>query len=126
MKRVFLNRIQASAFCGELLAMDYTKPIEVEVKPFKPKKTYKQVKYAHGIIKFIAIEQGISLKAAKVVMKSNYGLAELYTCFNTGQRIVDLISLADYSMEEIEVFITQLEYYCDSNGIKYIEAGQDE
>jgi len=125
MKRVFLNRVQASAFCGELLAMDYIKPIEVEVKPFKPKKTYKQVKYAHGIIKFIAIEQDRSVEATKIIMKSNFGLFRVHTCFITGQRLVDLTSLANYNREEIEAFITQLEHYCDSSGIEYIAAKEN-
>jgi len=126
MKRVLVNRVQASAFCGELLAMDYAKPVEVDVKAFKPKKTYKQVKYAHGIMQFIAIEQDRSVEATKIIMKSNFGLFRVHTCFITGQRLVDLTSLANYNREEIEAFITQLEHYCDSNGIKYIEAGQDD
>ena len=122
MRLVIRNREQASALSGRLLALDYTKPVLITYGPYKPPKTTQQIRYAHGIMKFIAKDKRCTVEDVKTDSKREFGLITVGTSSITGERSARLVSLADYNKQQIEVFITQLEHYCDSNNIKYIEA----
>jgi hypothetical protein len=122
LKEVAHNREQMSAIAGRLLALEYGKPILVTYGPYKPPKTTPQIRYAHGIMKFIAKAKRCTLEDVKTDCKREFGIITVGTSSITGERSARLVSLADYNKEQIEVFITQLEHYCDSNNIKYIEA----
>lgn len=120
MKLVIHNREQAAASCGTILALDYTKPKMLKVSDYKPPKTTQQIRYAHSILRSIAKAKGGTTEEVKQDAKREYGIITVSTSFITGQRTARLKSLADYTKEEIESFITQLEVYCANEGIEYI------
>jgi len=71
---------------------------------------------------FIAKAKIATLEDVKIDSKREFGLITVGTSSITGERNARLVSLADYNKKQIEVFITQLEHYCDSNNIDYIAA----
>ncbi len=121
-KEVIHNREQAKSLCSSLLALEYTKPVLVTYAPYKPPKTTQQIRYAHSIMRFIAKANRCTDEDVKIDCKREFGIITVGTSSITGERSAKLVSLADYNKQQIEVFITQLEHYCDSNSIDYIEA----
>jgi len=124
MHLVIRNREQAAAACGSILALDYTKPKMLKVGDYKPPKTTQQVRYAHSIIGFIAKAKGVSAEQGKIDTKTAFGIFTIGSSIITGDRTVTLKSLADYTREEIEAFITQLEVYCANEGIAYVKSSE--
>ena len=122
MKEVIHNATQAAGFFGRLLALGFDKPLMVKVGPYKPPKTTPQVRYAHSIMGFIAKAKKADPKDVKYDCKLQFGINLIRTSSISGERVIEQKSLGDYTKEEIEPFITQLEHYCDSNHIKYIAA----
>jgi hypothetical protein len=125
MKEVLHNATQAAAFYGRVLALGFDKPVLATIAPYKPPKTTPQVRYAHSIMWFIAKAKGADAEDVKIDAKREFGIITVSTSFITGQRNARLKSLADYTREEIESFITQLEHYCASENIEYIAAKED-
>ena len=122
MKEIIHNATQGAATCGRILSLDYTNPKQVIVTDYKALKTEAQLKYAHSLIGFYAKHHSITAEQGKIDTKSSFGIFKLSTSMITGERTIVFKSFKKYRMEEIEVFITQLEHYCDSNHIKYIAA----
>ena len=119
MQIVIKNKEQAAKVCGQLLAEDYDRPKLLKLSDYKPPKTTQQVRYAHSIIGYIAKHNAISAEKAKTDSKVAFGIINVETSCITGARSARLKSLADYTKEEIEVFITQLEHFCEENNIYY-------
>lgn len=120
MKLVVKNKEQAAKVCGQLLAEDYIKPKLLAFIDYKPPKTNKQCAYAHSIISFIAKHKQAAKEKAKKDCKVNFGVITVETCCISGNRTARLKSIADYTKQELETFIAQLEAYCAENGINYI------
>ena len=121
---VINNKEQAAKVCGQLLAEDYDRPKLLKLSDYKPPKTTQQVRYAHSIIGYIAKYNAISAEKAKTDSKAAFGIINVETSCITGNRSARLKSLADYTREEIEVFITQLEKFCEENNIYYERSEQ--
>ena len=122
MNKVIRSNQQAAKACGEILALDFSSPRLIKITDYKPPKTTPQLRYAHSLMGFIAKAKKCSPEVVKTDCKREFGEIKVCTSSITGERTARLISLADYSRKEIEVFITQIEHFCDSNSINYIEA----
>lgn len=117
---VISSKEQAAKASGQLLAQDYDKPKLLKLSDYKPPKTTKQCAYAHSIIGYIAKHNCVSAEKAKKDCKVNFGVITVETCCISGNRTARLKSIADYTKQELEVLIAQLEAYCAENGITYI------
>jgi hypothetical protein len=122
MHTVIHNKEQAAQACGRILAEDYESPKLLKLSDYKPPKTTQQVRYAHSIIGCIAKHNAISADKAKTDSKVAFGIINVETSCITGARAARLKSLADYTKIEIEVFITQIEHFCEENNIQYVRS----
>jgi hypothetical protein len=120
MKVVVKNKEQAAKICGQLLADDYIKPKLLTFIDYKPPKTTQQIRYAHSIIGYIAKHNKRHPDKIKQECKAVFGVVSVETSSITGDRIAHFKSLGDYSKQEIDTFIIQLEAYCAENNIHYI------
>lgn len=120
MRVVVKNNEQAAKVCRQLIAEDYIKPKLLTFIDYKPPKTTKQCAYVHSIMSYIAKHKGVAREKVKKDCKVNFGVITVETCCISGNRTARLKSIADYTKQELETFIAQIEAYCAENDINYI------
>ena len=87
-------------------------------EPASPKTT-KQIRYAHSLCNALAAYKQASPEAAKRDCKVEFGVVIVCTSLVTGERSARLKSFADYTKDEMEAFITQMEVYLGQEGIPF-------
>jgi hypothetical protein len=94
-------------------------PFAAKFGPVHSPKTTKQIRYAHSLCNALAAYKQVSPEIAKRDAKVEFGVVVVCTSIITGDRGARLKSFADYTREEMEVFITQMTAYLDMNLIPY-------
>ena len=108
---VLLNTIRQAEF-----------PFTCKVSPVASPKSSQQIRYAHSLCGALAAHKGVSPEWAKRDAKAEYGKILVSTSLITGNRSAMLQSFADYTRDEMEAFITQMEVHLSTEGIDYVAA----
>jgi hypothetical protein len=94
-------------------------PLAAKFGPIVHPKTGKQIRYAHSLCGALAAYKQVAPQVAKKDAKIAYGVITVCSSVITGDRTARLKSFADYSKEEMEAFITQMEQYLTEEGIPF-------
>jgi len=95
-------------------------PFQVKLLDQHDPKSGKQIRYAHSLCNALAAYRQASPEMAKKDAKAAFGVVIVCSSLITGDRSARLKSFADYSRDEMEAFITQMEQHLSENSIPYI------
>ena len=108
-RRNVLDLVKARPIPFQLKLMDQHSP-----------KSGKQIRYAHSLCNALAAYRQASPEMAKKDAKASFGVVIVCSSLITGERSARLKSFADYTKDEMEAFITQMEQHLSENSIPFI------
>jgi hypothetical protein len=115
---VVRNAEQQSNYIQMVLNMPM--PFTAKLGPVIHPHTAKQLRYAHSLCNALASHHQVAPEVAKRDAKAAYGVIVVWSSLVTGDRTARLTSFADYSKDEMESFITQMEQHLSEKGIDFI------
>ena len=103
---------------GNLIAGASDGDYMLKLEEWKAAKTWKQIKFIHGpVVKVYSDYTGYTKEEAKLMLKRKYGENRYVTDKETGEQVLYVRSLADYSKKEMQLFLDRvlehLEFECN-------------
>jgi hypothetical protein len=95
-------------------------PFQLKLMDQHSPKSGKQIRYAHSLCNALAAYRQASPEMAKKDAKAAFGVVIVCSSLITGDRSARLKSFADYTKDEMEAFITQMEQHLSEKLIPFI------
>jgi hypothetical protein len=95
-------------------------PFQIKLMDQHSPKSGKQIRYAHSLCNALAAYRQASPELAKKDAKAAFGVVIVCSSLITGDRSARLKSFADYTKDEMEAFITQMEKHLSEQSIPFV------
>ena len=110
----------------KLYAHDYSRPLSIEVKRYRAKRSMSQNSLFHAWVGLIARSKGGSKDYIKLKLKHTFGIIDYQSDPITGELEAWPRSTTKYSTEEMAIMLTKVEVWAITEGISLPLLGCEE
>ncbi|MDB4261375.1 hypothetical protein N9878_00770 [bacterium] len=125
-KFVVASAADVGLLSQKLYAHDFSKPLSVEVKRHRAKRSVGMNALLHAWVGLIARSEGCDKEYIKIKLKLTFGIVDYQTNPMTKELEAWPRSTTKYNTEEMGVFLTRIEVWAIDQGISLPLLGCDE